>query len=448
MSFCTSTNRTARGSHTWKNAAWEPNVTRRLTCNGVSSDVAMANAMTTKTVRDDVDGAIGRPNHDRLRRCAPGRAPESAPDGVGRRDCRRPAGWPRAAPLHPRDIMVSLASKLPRGCHREWRTRGVTEVSEESSNRDPAQYPTDDHGWRRLEFEQKERGLAEARIAAKRQLWATGIAAITVLAAIAGTILTYRSSQAASDAAIRQQKGDVLAAAISALGGAKPAERIAGLSLLVGLAGDSLIEAQESGVNEDALAAKTQYRNAVTTVLNYLREPPNPNFNTQYAPATLGYGFPKVQPENQYAANALRELLRMSTDPRYGIVDVPGVVAIDLSTTQLYGQSWQGVDFSHTSSTYINSADLRGTNLKDSRFPNATLTGTFFTCANFENADLTNADLSFTDLRGANLRGSTLTQARGVATARLDGAIMPDDRSAPYDKQGCLNRQRGELPPG
>lgn len=238
------------------------------------------------------------------------------------------------------------------------------------------------------------------------------------------------------------------ASAMQALGGDFAAQRVAGFTLLRRNVEDRLRTAGDASSRADALSL---YQDTLDVYENYLKYPPAPGASSvgPSSPQNQPGGGPAerqfgshARPQDQiYAAGSLRALLGADDqalvhrlDPHYG-------VSMDLSFAPIYGQSWAAVDFSWLESKFLNSIDLRGSNLRGSKWGKAALVSARFQCANLgpsgtgsptdlEGADLRDAqlqgaNLQDADLRGANLKGANLTGAY-VQGMKMDGAQVDD----------------------
>jgi hypothetical protein len=169
---------------------------------------------------------------------------------------------------------------------------------------------------------------------------------------------------------------------------------------------------------------------------NYLRNPADAPAGSDGRPAGLGYGRPVVPDDNRYAANELRALVNQREDVEAleldGTPQAPGP-AVDLSRVQLFGQSWNEIDFSWLAGHNFVRIDLRWANLRESVWGGSSLSEAYLQCA-----DLTRANLIGTNLAGADLRGAILNRAK-LTGANLAGA---DLRAADLSNVEGLTREQ------
>jgi len=264
--------------------------------------------------------------------------------------------------------------------------------------------------------------------------------------------------------------GRRLSAALEAIGGDEPAQRIAGIALLRRNVVERLDRAGSSGATyTDRRDAYGLFGTSMLIVQNYLRSAEVSSARPG-TPAGAGYGVPKLASETTYAARELLQLLKLKAQ----VVRLPGdKLGVDLSHVVLYGQPWSGIDF-----TWVNhfsrGLDLRSANLKGLRWGTSYLGYSYLQCADLSKAvfgldrpdGLHNASLVFADLRGANPAGARLQADREPQRRRPEQsrASRPGDRPGPRPtlqaearddsngrpepgRQDALPRQPGVLDP-
>ena len=277
----------------------------------------------------------------------------------------------------------------------------------------------------------------------KREVW-SGWASVFVqglvaLAALGAVIIAIRATDAARDAVDtasegieRQTSEDRLSTAIAAIGGDQAAERVGGFSLLSRYVTDQLDVANgDDGDAEDRVEAYSLYTVALDVLENYLRSPPSPPTESgevaaEGTPARRGYGIPQIPSDTQYAANELEAMMELKADVQdLGLESASP--SVDLSEAQLYGKSWDDIDFAWLGDGHnFPGIDLRGANLEDSIWgttpdEGSNLTKAFLQCANLVDAKLIGTTLINADLRGADLSGADLTGA-DLTGIKLHGA--------------------------
>jgi Pentapeptide repeats (8 copies) len=265
------------------------------------------------------------------------------------------------------------------------------------------------------------------------------------LSAIVATLIAGYAAMKAGQAVEVAAKGielqaneDRLSTAVSSVGGTQAAQRVAGFTLLRRHIQDRVTRAENA---QDRRDAYNLYTGALDVLENYLRNPPVMSTETiQASPgpasgsppvprAGLGFGRPRVPPDNVYAANELRALMNMKPAilelQRSAEVQLP-MPSVDLSNVQLYGQSWARIDFAWLGGHYFYGIDLRGSNLMGSNWEGSVLNGAHLQCANLSGAILKDVSLVGADLRGADLTGANLIGAN-LDQAKLDGVTGWDE---------------------
>lgn len=278
----------------------------------------------------------------------------------------------------------------------------------------------------------RDRELREQEVQSqRRQAKAQSIGAI--VAAIATAAAAYAAWQAgqavrvSTESMTRQNQEARLSAAVEALGGAEPAQRIAGLTLLRRNVTERLDRAHSDGAtDEDHRDARGLYAASLTIVQNYLKSA-KASSTQPGTPAGAGYGVPKVSKEIPYVARELQFLLQLKDQAR----SLPGArLGVDLSNVVLYSQPWDRIDFSGVTH-YSKGLDLRGATLTESRWGTSYLGYSHLQCARLSksvfglpdgNGGFDNASLVSADLRGANLAGATVRA--DLTNAKLEGANL------------------------
>jgi uncharacterized protein YjbI with pentapeptide repeats len=281
--------------------------------------------------------------------------------------------------------------------------------------------------WLREERKLREQEVRLQNQQSRAQSVGAIVAAIATLAAAYAAWQAGRAVRVSQESITRQMQEARLSAALEALGGGQPAQRIAGLTLLRRNVTERLSQAHSKGAtDEDHRDARGLYATSLTIVQNYLRS--SKISSTQPGtPAGAGYGVPKLSSEITYVANELRFLLNLKDE----VTDLPGAkFGVDLSHVVLYSQAWGGIDFSWISH-YSYGLDLRGANLTDSRWGTSYLRHSYLQCARLSGSvfglrksdgGFSNASLVEADLRGANLSGATVHA--DLTNAKLDGANL------------------------
>jgi hypothetical protein len=279
-----------------------------------------------------------------------------------------------------------------------------------------------------------QRSAVEAQRSASRwQVWVVigaliGAAGAAVAAgAAAYSAVQSRNSVVVAERGIQEQEQGIqeqdaenqLSTAVTALGGATAAQRVAGVTLLERNVADQLTAAVNAQSRQDAFSL---YKSAVIVLANYLRSG---------TPLAADAPCPAVSLDVQYAADELKTLL----DMRQQVMGLKeGSVAIDLSRTELCRQDWDWINFNWLSTAYLPNIDLRGAYLQYSHWGTANLSDAQFQCADLRHADLSDANLTGADLRGANLVGAAYPKT--LQSAQLAGAIT--DPTKPWDQGSCL----------
>lgn len=298
---------------------------------------------------------------------------------------------------------------------------------------------TGDGGWE-LEERNRRREEHDLRKQEVRYGRLTGIGGMILgMSAIVATLIAGYAAVKAGQAVEVAAKGielqaneDRLSTAVSSVGGSQPAQRVAGFTLLRRHIQDRVMSAKNA---EDRRDAYNLYAGALDVLENYLRNPPAMSTETTQAspgPASgsppvpsagLGFGRPRVPPDNVYAANELRALMNLKPAilalQRSTEVQLP-MPSVDLSNVQLYGQAWARIDFAWLGGHYFYGIDLRGSNLGRSNWEGSVLDGAHLQCANLSGAILRDVSLVGADLRGADLTGANLIGAN-LDQAKLDG---------------------------
>jgi hypothetical protein len=278
-----------------------------------------------------------------------------------------------------------------------------------------------------------EKELVEREI---RQGWLKLIVEAAIAgAAVIAAVVAYSAATAAKDAVEvaaagieRQADEDRLSTAISSIGADQAAQRVGGFALLRRHVGAEVTAASRDDANSDdeRLDAYRLYTVGLDVLENYLRSPGDVPIGPVGQPAGLGYGRPIVPDDNRYAANELRALVNLRADVEALGLDATPVTpgpSVDLSSVQLFGQSWRGIDFSWLAGHYFVGMDLRGANLSESVWGGSDLSRAFLQCADFTKAKLIGANLEGADLRGATLIDAKLTGAK-LAGADLRAADL------------------------
>ena len=272
-------------------------------------------------------------------------------------------------------------------------------------------------------------GIAESIIGLAAVL-AAGVAVLAALSA-------REAVQVAADGIELQATEDRLATAVESVGGERAAERAAGFGLLRRQVEDLLTEAESE---EDRRTALGMYTASLDVLENYLHDPvgdpaepgeaADPGEPAPADPsAGLGYGRPEVPDDINYAANELRNLMKLRRHVLALDVDdslLTAAPSIDLAGVQLYGKSWAGIDFSWLGAAFFAGIDLRGANLSASHWDGASLNGAHLQCANLVGVTFVGADLTGADLRGADLSDADLTGAT-LDEIDLEGATWSHD---------------------
>ena len=312
--------------------------------------------------------------------------------------------------------------------------------------------------WKPDELNLRRREVAAAEAGAKSQVWIQLVQALSVVVALASTVvalITARQSAAATNAATEisteQSAEGQLASAISAISTGSISARITSMLLVQrDIQGIISLQLSTNGARQNAY-------NDYTTVLSvysvYIHNY-TPSASDTFGP---GYGIPasnQIPLDITYAASEMRQLLLMAykaialysgSNTLYSRSSSRPV--LDLSNGELYGQSWPEVDFSRVF-TYMPRADLRGAYLVNSKLENAYLAGSYLQCADLRGADLRGANLIGADLRGADVQGAIFLGAslKRANLGQLYGSAigLPAShnvsRSIP-DTTACLHNQ-------
>jgi hypothetical protein len=272
---------------------------------------------------------------------------------------------------------------------------------------------------REREVAAQERGVAVQR----RTLWSQ--VAVAVAAVVASLAAVFAAGQAKSAVNVAEQglqaqdTENQLSTAVTAIGGATAAQRIAGVTLLERIVAEQLTSATTKQSRQNAYSL---YLSSIIVLSNYLRSGP---------PLAVHGPCPTVGVDVVYAADELETLLDMQQQV-IGLKE--GRPAIDLSRTELCIQYWKGIRFDWLSSAYLWKIDLRGANLEDSRWGVAYLADAQLQCADLRGADLSDATLTGADLRGANLVGATLPKK--LQDVKMAGVVTVPTQG--WDQGSCL----------
>jgi hypothetical protein len=302
--------------------------------------------------------------------------------------------------------------------------------------------------WKPEELELRKEEIKQTH----RAVWAqVAVAACAVVATLAAAYAAKQAADAVQIAAkgIEQQAhADRLSTAISAIGGDRAAERAAGFALLRRHVEDRVNTADSP---EERLDAYNLYTSALDVLENYLRKEESTqttqenstqttlvkSTQTTQEPVGLGFGRPHFPYDNKYAANELKNLLKLQREIkelRSSIEDETKVKtlapSVDLSEVQLTQQSWEGVNFAWLGGKFFRGIDLRGANLKESIWEKSFLQDAHLQCANLEGADLRGANLIGADLRGAYLKDTDFTGAK-LRAAKFKGATLWKTKGLP-----------------
>ena len=281
--------------------------------------------------------------------------------------------------------------------------------------------------WSAEERELRRVEVASQQRASRWQSFGAIVAAVATAAAAFAALQAAEAVEVARSATNRQIDEDRLSAALDALGGEQPAQRIAGITLLRRNVTERLDRAGSQGAEEaDRRDAHGLFATSLLIVQNYLRSAEVSSTRPGTA-AGAGYGFPKLASDTAYASRELQLLLNLEDQ----VKGLPGRrLGVDLSNVVLYGQSWEGVNFSWLNH-YSRGMDLRGANLRRARWGTSYLGYSHLQCADLSGSvfglgkpggGFHFASLVFADLRGANLSGAKL-QA-DMTEAKLDGANL------------------------
>lgn len=335
-------------------------------------------------------------------------------------------------------------------------------------------------GWKPEELQLKRREVRYTR----HSLWLHAVTAIaTTIAATAAAFAAYFAGSAVNVAQTgidRQTKEARFSAAVQALGGNQPAERVAGAIMLRRNVEDRLASAQNA---HEQLDAFNLYLTTKDILENYLKTPVESLSSTTPAapPAVTAsgqnplVGEPEARPgrlfpsrEHVYAAQQLAGLLTKANQDLVHRFNNTRNVSVDLAYVELSGESWPEVDFSWLDGKYFYGIDLRDADLTGSKWGNAELSAASFQCSNLasgklsrarlqgaklQHANLQNADLRSADLRGADLTGAYVDGARfdgaqldGAATNGMIGASVGDGKllkgnpkREEFDVKRCIN---------
>lgn len=275
-------------------------------------------------------------------------------------------------------------------------------------------------GWkpRELELRQKEVDSASSNAKAQRttknvQIFTSFLSTIAVVVAVVAVYEGFVALKITSENNVEQANQNQFSTAISALGSSDPAERIAGLVLLRRNA-----SYQISPPPSTAAGRQNAYDTYVTVLQvfgSYIH-----NYGLSFIKArggkSFGLGYGTLPPSDSlidvvYAADEIKLLLTQGDAVE--ALDTGQVPSLDLSSDELYGQSWPGVDFSWLHLRYFVGIDLRGANLEHSHWGvKASLNGAHFQCANLADANFRGAYLLNADFRGANVQGADFTGAK------------------------------------
>jgi hypothetical protein len=329
---------------------------------------------------------------------------------------------------------VLLAAYIGKTCRISWGTQAVRTkawriaesklrerevVAQESSAK--AQQNTAEAQQNTAEAQQN---TAEAQRSAGR--WQIWLAVGAMVAAFAAAFSAYQSRSAVgvAEQGIREQDAEnQLSTAVTALGGATAAQRVAGVTLLEGNVAEQLALASNEQSRQNAYYL---YMSAIIALANYLRSG---------TPLAVDAVCPTTTLDVEYTADELKKLLDLAEKVVGFNVDP---IAIDLSRTELCSQDWTGINFDWVATAYLWKIDLRGAYLQHSYWGRANLSDAQFQCADLSGADLRYANLAGADLRGAYLVGAGLPKT--LKHAQLVGAIT--DPRMSWNRESCLENSR------
>jgi hypothetical protein len=288
--------------------------------------------------------------------------------------------------------------------------------------------------WKPHELELRHREVKTQEKTLRTQKIVAVFTLLTVATAAVGAYLSFESTlnsiKVTEQNFTKQAEEGRLQTAVSAIGGSTPAERVAGLTLLVQDTVDR-VEAAKSGSNRDQVDAHSRYASALYIIGAFIRTTTVAGAGSKsWGP---GYGIPPGSAEVTYAGNELQRLI----DNHAIVVTFPlgASFGLDLSNAQLYGMPWKGIDFSWMEGHFFDGIDLRAAILTNSKWGGSSLKHSYLQCAHLqgstfggnrrasmENADLRGADLGGAhidaDLRGARFEGANLNNAH------FDGSIL------------------------
>lgn len=293
------------------------------------------------------------------------------------------------------------------------------------------------------------KGSRNDTLTARAQL----ITALATLGAlIIAIVVAWQSKQTVdqnSQVTLLQSEDTQLSTAITAIGGADPAEQIAGLLLLTQNTMSRITNMKKSG--ESRADVYSDYTTALKIFSGYLSSH-GQAYLAGVSAVSFGPGYgpspPRFPLAINYAADQVKILLAGNMQSEVTALQ-PGMrPAIDLSNDELYGQFWHGINFAWVNAD-LPGIDLRGAELEYSQWgANSDLDHSFLQCADLTGANFHDADLSFADLngayvqgadfRGADLTGATIQVVYGTATWSHRPAgitVIPADKWHP---NACL----------
>lgn len=322
----------------------------------------------------------------------------------------------------------------------------------------------DTGGWRPGERELREREVASQRVGVMLHIAATLLALLASVTAVVVALQAVRAVAVAEEGIRRQTEKQRLSTVLESIGGESSAERAAGYALLRRhVEGLAIAATSAGGTQQDRDEVLDLYAAAVDIFENYLHNPvvtvasATPQPSASPVPAGRGYGSPRVPVDVVYVLNELEQLLKPE-GPAGALARQDGQApSIDLANTQLYKQSMQGLDVSWLRGKFLVGIDLRGTNLRNSIWGEASLERAYLQCANLEGADFRGTRLQNADLRGANVAGADfigavldgakfegvagLQEAVGLAAASGYTPPEPSTLASAFSQADCLANQ-------
>jgi hypothetical protein len=219
----------------------------------------------------------------------------------------------------------------------------------------------------------------DKRLKARNDVRTSGIALVTLVGLVTGSVLTWRTIRITRDGHV----ADRYAKGAEALASAESASQLAGIHLLASV----------------ARASRRDHWAAIRLLTQYLRDCAG-----LWAPERLEPAEPRVVPPGLDEVAAALGSRRTRWDGHHRL-DLAG---LDLRNVDFTGADLRQANFNDSN---LSGAFLRSARLQRASFVNTVLLGAHLDDARFRGADLTDASLDEARVNGADFRRARLTRA-------------------------------------